>query len=315
MNLSVIIPNYNGQELLSKNVPKIITILSLRQKLTIELIIIDDDSTDKSEEVILNLFDEYKNTPLSFIFLRNEKNLGFSSTINRAVKHAKGEIILLLNSDVIPEENFLKPLLYHFQDKTVFAVGCMDKSIERGQVVLRGRGIGEWKRGFLIHKAGKIDKSTTLWVSGGSSAFRKSIWENLHGFNSLYNPFYWEDIDLSYRAQKAGYRVIFEPKSVVTHEHEKGAIQKFYKTKEIKTIAYKNQFIFTWKNAIDLSIIFSHIFWLPYFFIKAMRHKDKAFFSGFFKAIRVFPEILKSRKIEKKQYTKSDREVMLLYSS
>ena len=48
----------------------------------------------------------------------------------------------------MPEKDFLKPLMEHFNDESVFAVGCMDKSIENGKTVLRGRGIGKWKKGF-----------------------------------------------------------------------------------------------------------------------------------------------------------------------
>jgi len=105
----------------------------------------------------------------------------------------------------------------------------MDESIEHGKVVLRGRGIGKWQRGFLTHSLGDLNKTDTLWVSCGSGAFRASIYRKIGGLNNIYNPFYWEDIDLSYKAQKAGFKVIFEPKSKVIHEHSKGAIASNYK--------------------------------------------------------------------------------------
>ena len=81
--------------------------------------------------------------------LLSEKNLGFSPTVNKGVKAASGEIIILLNTDIYPEKGFLKPLLAHFKDEKVFAVGCLDKSIEGEKTVLRGRGLGTVEKRIL----------------------------------------------------------------------------------------------------------------------------------------------------------------------
>lgn len=297
MNLSVIIPNYNGKDLLKKNLPKVFEAVE-----NTEIIVVDDASTDGS----LGVLNDFKT---KIKILKNEKNLGFSSTINKGVKEAKGEIIVLLNTDVVPEKDFLKPLLKHFENKKIFAVGCMDKSVEDDKIVLRGRGVGQWKRGFLVHSRGEIDKTNTLWVGGGSGAFRKSIWEELGGFDGLYNPFYWEDIDLSYRALKSGYKIVFEPKSVVSHEHEKGAIKSSYSNFKVKTIVYRNQFIFVWKNATDLNLQFFHLLWLPYHFIKAFMKGDIAFFTGFFTAFFRLPKIISSSLEDQKSFILKDSQV------
>jgi len=301
MNLSVVIPNYNGQDLLKKNLPKVLAAVG-----DAEVIIVDDASTDASALVISDLKSQIPNLKL----IKNELNLGFSSTVNRGVKEASGDIIILLNTDVIPEKKFLEPLLLRFRNEKIFAVGCMDKSMEEGKIVLRGRGVGAWKRGFLIHSRGEVDKTTTLWVSGGSGAFRKTIWEKLGGFNSLYNPFYWEDIDLSYRAVKSGYKVLFEPKSVVVHEHEKGAIKKKFSSMQIKSIAYRNQFIFVWKNTTDLDLQLNHLFWFPYHLIKAFARLDISFFKGFLSAFLLLPKVIKSRFKDQKLFIKDDKEVV-----
>lgn len=204
----------------------------------------------------------------------------------------------------------MKPLLTHFEeDEKVFAVGCLDKSIEGEKTVLRGRGLGEWKKGFLVHRRGEVDKTDTLWASGGSSAFKKSIWDKLAGFNELFIPFYWEDIDISYRALKSGYKVLFEPKSIVVHEHEKGAIRNRYSSSQVKTIAYKNQLIFVWSDA-DLDMIVSHLLWLPYHFAKALLSFDWSFFLGFFKAFILLPKILRKRHEVRKLFVRKDSEII-----
>lgn len=301
MNLSVVIPNYNGKDLLSKNLPKILDEINNYKNGKTEVIIVDDASWDNSIDFI-NKFSQVK-------LLVNSKNLGFSKSVNKGVSYAKGDIIILLNTDVKPDKDFLEPLLVHFKDENVFAVGCMDKSKEGEKIVLRGRGIGSWKKGFLVHARGDVDSSDTLWVSGGSGAFRKSIWDKLGGLNELYSPFYWEDIDLSYRAQKSGYNLVFESKSTVLHEHDKGVIKKEFSPFEIKVIVYRNQFIFAWVNLTDFNLIFKHLAWLPYHLVKSILNKDTAFMLGLFKALFLGPQIIKSRKGNKKLFIKKDSDI------
>lgn len=301
MSVSIIIPNYNGEELLKGNLPKVFEAKKAYSDGKVEIIVVDDCSKDDSLS-ILRQFD--------IKVIRNEKNLGFSTTVNRGVKEAQGEIVVLLNTDVVPEKDFLAPLLSHFEDPNVFAVGCLDKSIEKGKVVLRGRGIGKFKKGFLMHHRGEVNRNDTLWVSGGSGAFRKDLWLNLGGFDSLYNPFYWEDIDLSYRALKAGYKIIFEPKSIVIHEHEVGSIKKHYKNFQIRIIAYRNQFIFVWKDITDIDKQLLHALWLPYHFIKAILSGDLYFFIGFLQAFLKLPKIIQSSFQAQKLFVKSDRELL-----
>jgi len=304
MDISVVIPNYNGRDLLAKNLPKVFDELKNFTEGKSEVIISDDASTDDSLSILNELAKDH-----NIKVLLNEKNRGFAPTVNKGVKAASGEIIILLNTDIYPEKGFLEPLLAHFKEKQIFAVGCLDKSIENEKTVLRGRGLGQWQRGFLVHRRGEVDKNNTLWVSGGSGAFRKSIWERLGGLNELFAPFYWEDIDISYRALKSGYKIIFEPKSVVIHEHEKGAIKSKYFPSEVRVIAYRNQFIFVWENA-DIDLIMSHFLWLPYHFVKAWFSMDVAFFLGFLKAFLLLPKIFVFRRKNRKLFVKKDREVI-----
>lgn len=306
MSISVVIPNYNGENLLKKNLPKVLDELKNYKDLKTEVIVVDDASLDSSVSYLESIVKENS----SFKFYVNKKNKGFSSTANRGVKESNGEIVLLLNTDVYPSEGFLTPLISHFKDENMFAVGCLDKSIEGEKIIERGRGLGFWKQGFLIHRRGEVDKNTTLWVSGGSGAFRKSIWDQLEGFNELYNPFYWEDIDLSYRALKSGYKIIFEPKSIVFHEHNKGAIQSKYTKEQIRTISYRNQFIFSWENATDYKLQFEHIVFLPYHLLKALLRKDLAFFKGFFSALTLLPKVIKSSFTYQKSFGIKDEDVI-----
>jgi len=94
LTVSIIIPNYDGAELLRRNLPKVIAGAGKRCQ---EIIVVDDGSTDDSIKIMQSA---YWRTKLKII--KNKKNLGFASTVNRGVRAAKGEIVVLLNTDVYP---------------------------------------------------------------------------------------------------------------------------------------------------------------------------------------------------------------------
>jgi len=308
MDISIIIPNYNGEYLLKNNLPKVVLAAKSYKKGTVEIIITDDASYDGSL-AFLESFTK-KNSEIHFKIVTSKKNRGFSGNVTNGARKATGEILILLNTDVAPYKDFLMPLLPHFQDETVFAVACLEESLEDGKKILRGRGIGKWTRGFLIHGKGEVNKTTTLWASGGSSAFRKSIWDKIGGLNELYNPFYWEDIDLSYRAQKAGYKIVFEQKSKVIHEHSKGSIKTQHTEEKITKVAYRNQFFFVWLNITDSSFILSHLLWLPIHIGSAIVHGNTTLLAGFFEALLSLPQVLLARRKNYSLLKCSDKDVI-----
>jgi GT2 family glycosyltransferase len=245
VKFSIVISNWNGKGLLEKNLPAVLATGAD------EVIVSDDASTDGSQEYLKKI-QKSKTPKLKVIF--NKKNLGFAASSNLGVRAAKGEIVVLLNTDVLPQEGFLKPLEEDFQDPKVFAVSLAETQWSWAK--------GKWVSGFVEHEPGPRTKKPhiSLWASGGSAAFRKSIWEKLGGFDEIFTPFYWEDIDLSYRAWKRGYKVLWEPKAVVHHHHQ-GTIKRFPK-EYVRYISERNQLIFIWKNITSLKMMFQHKFWL-----------------------------------------------------
>lgn len=302
MKVTAVVPNYNGLHLLKKNLAILVRIFGKAG-----VVVVDDGSKDGS-------VDWLKSHHPSLKVVEKVTNSGFATSVNLGVKAAEGDIVVLLNTDVIPKPDFLDSLIPHFKDEKVFAVGCLDESVERTKLVQRGRGVGKFARGFLVHGRGEIDQTSTLWVNGGSGAFRKKIWETLGGMDELFDPFYWEDIDISYRAQKSGYKVIFEPLAVVRHEHEVGSIQSHYSSKKIKRIAYRNQLLFVWKNITDPDYIISHWLWFPYHLILAILRRDWVFVKGYFLALGVV-RILRQKKDQAHQlFIKTDKEVLEPFS-
>jgi GT2 family glycosyltransferase len=133
--------------------------------------------------------------------------------------------------------------------------------------------------------------------------------QDLIGYDEIYSPFYWEDIDLSYRAYKRGWKVIFDSEIVVEHHHE-STIGKYFDKEKIKTIAYRNQFFFQWKNITDAGLHRQHISSLPVYLIRAIVKKDWSFVKGFLAALMRLGTVGNKRKREIKESTQSDTQVL-----
>lgn len=296
-SVSIVIPNWNGRNLLEKNLPTVIAAAK-----GAEIIVADDASTDGSVEFLEKYY------PKVIIF-RSDKQQGFAGNVNSGAAKAAGDIVVLLNTDVRPEQTFLEPLIRRFSDPNVAAVGCLEKSHEKEGIVLRGRGVARWEKGYFIHSRGEVDKEDTAWVSGGSAAFRRSVWNELGGMDTLYNPFYWEDIDLSYSIQKSGYNIVFEKKSVVGHFHDEGKIKTAYSSREVKRIAYRNQFLFQWKNISDTTLWFAHCFWTPIRLFQALIVGNWLMIEGYILAIMKVPALLRSRARASNHWKRKDNQL------
>lgn len=291
MKVSIVIPNWNGEELLRRNLPAVLEVGAG------EVIIVDDSSNDESVDYIKNEISKIKITDKKLKIIENKKNLGFAVSVNRGVKAAHGDIVILLNTDVQPLPGLLKAALPHFKDPKVFGVSFSEEKFSWAR--------GLWRNGFIEHEPGPRteDVHPTFWVSGGSGAFRKSIWEELGGFDLLYYPFYWEDIDLSYRAAKRGYKLLWVPKARVLHNHE-GTIGKYFSRDYINFIQQRNQLIFIWKNITSQKMFKEHLMELGKRFVKSL-----GYLRVILAAVNKFLEVKKRRAKEIKEAKITDEEV------
>lgn len=245
MKVSIVIPNYNTQGILEKNLPLVLSAAKNPNNHVREVILVDDASPDASANLVKRMFPEIK-------LIRHKVNRGFSSSVNTGVRAAKGELISLLNTDVVPSENFLEAALPHFEKPKVFAVSLNEGGYSWAR--------GFFKEGYIGHEPGPKDKTAheTFWVSGGSGVFRRSIWISLGGMDEkLFSPFYWEDLDLCYRAAKRGYQIIWEPGARVEHRHET-TIGLLPKTKVVR-IRERNHLLFIWKDLTSPRLFRKHI--------------------------------------------------------
>lgn len=299
MKLSVVIPVYKNSEMFLGNLSKNWQFLK-----ECEVIVVDDASFENIGQKIHNLFPE-------IIIIENTRNLGFSKTVNKGVKIAAGEFTMLLNSDVrLSSDSFVKATK-HFADKELFAVSFAQKEKD-GSLV--GKNRIYFEKGLMLHKsANNVTLGLSGWAEGGACIIRKNFFDRLGGFDELYSPFYWEDIDLSYRAYKRGWKVLFDPEIVVEHHHE-STIGKYYNRSKVTAIAYRNQFIFQWKNVTEKKLWKQHLLALPGYIIRALLRKDAPFIKGFIKAAGRFGSIIVKRGVEVREQKRTDTHVIQLTS-
>ena len=287
--ISVVIPAYKNTEMFYKY-------LKINKKYLegCEVIISNDYPLE-------NITSQVKKILPEAIVINNAVNLGFAGNVNQSILRSTRDYIFLINSDVVlTDDSFIDDLKYFENDDNLFAVG-FSQTERDGKIV--GANRAYFKNGLLNHTSQSTTNKKTpmvnFWAEGGSSIFKKKIFIDLGFFDELYNPFYWEDIDLSYRAWKAGYKILYDPNIKVEHHHE-STIGKYFNRYKILRTAFRNQLIFHWKNLTDKDLILEHLFNIPRYI----------FLPGFFDALIKLPEILKSRKKTIKLFVKSDKEIL-----
>ena len=299
--VSIIIPNFNGAHLLEKNLP--ILLKEANRLGQFEIIVVDDGSSDKSIGILKQRFPEVKVISL-------DKNLGFGIAVNTGASLSNGEVILVINNDVWLKEGVFNPVIRHFGDGSLFSVVPAILSNNRGnEAIVGGR---FWYGLFGINRLGvKYDsknKIEILYPSGAVSAYDKKKFLELGGFDDIYVPFYWEDVDLGYRAWKMGWRTIYEPESTACHEH-RATIKEFYTDHFIRIIEQRNAIIFVWKNIDDRYLLFEHILFLPIRLLRAIFIQDKVFLKAFWQALCMIKKVLTKRRIRKQGYL-TDKEII-----
>jgi GT2 family glycosyltransferase/glycosyltransferase involved in cell wall biosynthesis len=296
---TVVIPNWNGRDLLEKYIPSIIEALggsdALGRNPDNEIIVVDNGSEDGSADFLRQRFPSVR-------VLALDRNLGFGGGSNAGFRAAKNDIVVLLNSDMRVERDFLQPLLEAFTDETIFSVACQiffsDPKKPREETGLTQ---SRWENGSLRVRH-RDDPAIQVpypcaYGGGGSCAFDRRKFLELGGFDELLAPFYMEDTDIGYLAWKRGWKVLYQPRSVVYHEH-RGTIGKRFTAREIDLVLKKNFVLFCWKNIHEWRRLGSHFFFAYAGALVTVLFGDsleRANFAGLWKAFRQLPGAVRSR--------------------
>ena len=232
----------------------------LNSKITIpyEIIIADDMSNDETKTI--------ENYIKNIIIIHNDKKYNFLKNCNKASKIAKGKYILFLNNDSKVKKDWLDSLVNLIEtNKKIGMVGSKfiypnGKLQEAGGIVFND---GE------CSNFGRYDNSDMPeynyvkevdYISGASILIRKSIWEKIGGFDERFSPAYYEDTDLAFQLRKNGYKIVYQPKSIVIHfegiSNGKSLHSGIKKYQEINKIKFKEK----WNNELKYQESINNIF-------------------------------------------------------
>ncbi|HCT64580.1 MAG TPA: glycosyl transferase family 2 [Lachnospiraceae bacterium] len=210
--VSIVIPVYNQFEY-TYNCLK--SIQKNSGKVNYEIIIANDCSTDLTTEI--------EKVVKNITVVKNEENLRFLKNCNNAAKFAKGKYILFLNNDTQVQANWLEPLIELIErDENIGMVGSKlvypnGKLQEAGGIFWRDA--SAWNYGHLsepndpeYNYVKEVD-----YISGAAIMIKSFLWNEIGGFDEIFVPAYYEDSDLAFEVRKRGYKVMYQPLSVVVH--------------------------------------------------------------------------------------------------
>ncbi len=212
VEVSIIIPVFNQIEFTQA------CLASLQQHgdgVPYEVIVVDDGSTDATPDILAEIG--------GITYLRAEANAGFIASCNRGAEEARGKYLVFLNNDTTVTKGWLAALRETFEfaaaaglvgSKLVYPDGRLQ---EAGGIIWRD-GTG-WNRG-KFQDANKPEYNYLREVdycSAASIMISKSLFDSLGGFDSKYEPAYYEDTDLAFKVAGFGLQVLYQPLSVVVH--------------------------------------------------------------------------------------------------
>lgn len=285
--ISVILPNFNGRELLRRNLPSLYSSLTAAG-VDHEVIVVDDCSSDDSVTMLQAEFPDVR-------VIRNEINLGFSATCNRGVRAAANPLLCIVNTDVTFTEDYFQKALPHFDDPAMFAV--------KGLIINYRKSFDDvsnteatsllyYSRGFLRFNqrveprpetfTGKVDGQFVLL--GCCFVCDRDKMRELDGFDEIYSPFYWEDADLAIRALRRGYRLAYEPQCRVYHQTS-STIASYRSNTRRRLVSMRNKFLFSWRHLEGVGQWTSHLGFTLLSLLTRWIILDWKFYSAFVSAV------------------------------
>jgi GT2 family glycosyltransferase/glycosyltransferase involved in cell wall biosynthesis len=302
---SIIIPNWNGKDLLDKYLPSVVAGCGPSD----EIIVVDNASTDGSAEYLRKNFPQVR-------VLEMDRNRGFGGGCNAGVREARHPVVVVLNNDMRIAPGFLSTLLDGFTDPDVFAVSAQiffsDPARRREETGLTA---GWFAKGFFRVRHDIEERVQgpypAFYAGGGSSAYDRQKFLELGGFDRLFEPFYLEDTDLSYNAWRRGWKVLYQPHARVYHEH-RGTIGKHFTPQAIQAYLQKNYVLMVWKNLHQTSWLCSHFFHLyGHMLLNCLgwETETRTTIGAFVLALKQLPQALRARRTALRRATISDPEV------
>lgn len=294
MKATVIIPNLNGAGWLRDSIESIWA----QTEQDFELIVVDNASTDES----LAIARSYQGRPC-YRLIENERNTGFSHAVNQGIRAAQGEYVALFNNDAFAEPEWLEQLIAAAgADPRIFAVSSlMLRHFERtladdagDYVTLLGFAC---KRGDGL-KASRYTKPCRVFSAcGGAALYRKRILDEIGLFDEDFFAYY-EDVDISWRANSLGYKNVYCPTARCSHIC--GATTGAVRYNPFKSVqSGRNSILLPYKNMPLLMLLLNLPFLALGYLLKAvmfrLRGFGPAYGQGFKEALKVIGKLDKPK--------------------
>jgi GT2 family glycosyltransferase len=245
--VSVVVPNWNGMDSLGDCLDSL-----QAQTLQPRIIVVENGSKDGSLEFLQT---EYPRVELVI----HKKNKGFAGGVNAGIKQAIAqgvEFVALFNNDAIADTHWLEELLKDLAvNDDAGIVTCKLMAIDKKQLDSTGEAYTTWglpyPRGRGEPVSDKYDDRVQVFAaSGGASLYRVTMLQKIGLFDEDFFAYY-EDVDISFRAQLAGWKVRYVPEAVAYHQigATSGKIKGFTTYQTTKNLPW-----LLWKNA-PLSVL------------------------------------------------------------
>ncbi len=243
--MSVIIPVHNQFRLTYQCLASIIL---AADQTDFEIILIDDCSSDETihiESCVANL-----------VTIRNENNLGFLHSCNKAAKQARGDYIVFLNNDTMVSKSWLDELYDVFN--RFDHVGAVGAKLVYPDGRLQDAGGIVWDSGVPWNVGHGHDPEDPQYnyvrdvdyLTGAALAVTRSAWQQVGGFSKEYAPAYYEDTDLAFKLRAAGYRTLYCPQASIVHfEGQSNGTSLDSGIKQYQRVN-ASRFVSTWKHAV-----------------------------------------------------------------
>ena len=211
--IATVIPNWNGADFLKACLDSL-----LAQTQIHTIIVVENGSTDGSDDILAS----YGN---KIIVLKQPKNLGFAGGVNVGINYAidnEFDYVALFNNDAVADKHWLKELVGAIsEDDKIGAVTCKFMRLDGKKLDSTGdfytyHGL-PYPRGRNEKDTGQYDNQTNIFMaSGGASVFSAAMFKQIGLFDEDFFAYY-EDIDLGFRMQLAGWNVRYEPNAIAYH--------------------------------------------------------------------------------------------------
>jgi N-acetylglucosaminyl-diphospho-decaprenol L-rhamnosyltransferase len=290
---AILIPNWNGIGHLALLLPSLRE-AARRYPGEVTTVVVDNRSTEPDVAWIREHHPECE----VVVAERND----FLFSLNPVAAERREDVVVVLNNDMRVDPDFLEPLVRHFGDPSVFAV--MSRIMDwEGVEQTTGQRLMHVRR-FWFAKAWRMDIPSacySLEACGGASAYRRDRFVALGGYDPLFRPGYYEDLDLSYRAWQRGWRVVFEPASVVYHRVSASFSAHFdpaaaRRRERFDAHLRRNEALFTIKNVGTASFLAGYLGMLPVRIARAWLRGDRSTALGLARAVPSLGAALRARR-------------------